>query len=490
MLFGYFTLFVALTISAVAAYYSIAGLTAIFAAAVIPIIIMGAALELGKVTAAVWLKLNWSRAKWTYKLYLVPAVAFLMILTSIGCFGFLSKAHSDQSLISGDVQSKIAIYDEKIKTAKENIESNRKQLKQMDEAVDQVMARSTSEQGADKANAIRRSQQKDRVALAKDIEANQKLIATLNDEVAPIRAEVRKVEAEVGPIKYVAALIYGDNPDSNLLERAVRWVIILIVAVFDPLALVLILAAQQSIKWEVQKRADEENTYKPDAWVADVGDPPTAKEPQADEEPLVEPLKEQYPYLFKPWVSFPSNQPPMVYKPEKKSKTVKKNKKKNKQILSVTDVEPKMAETDALVEDIKVKQLEGDYYEVNDKKYSGDVFRYMYPALAKKLSTKIEPDNVKNTVKIRSSFGTKFPDNSQKGDIFLRVDYYPNRLFKFNGDKWIEVDKTINDSYTYDEQYIQYLIEKLASGEYEIDQLSATEQDLVAEKLQKNNDKA
>ena len=128
MIFGYFTLFVALIISAVAAYYSIVGLTAIFSAAVIPIVIMGASLEVGKVTAAVWLKLNWHRANLTYKLYLVPALIFLMLLTSMGIFGFLSKAHSDQSLVSGDVQAKISVYDEKIRTAKDNIDANRLSL--------------------------------------------------------------------------------------------------------------------------------------------------------------------------------------------------------------------------------------------------------------------------------------------------------------------------------------------------------------------------
>ena len=166
----------------------------------------------------------------------------------MGIFGYLSKAHMDQSLVTGDVASKIAIYDEKIKTAKENIEANRRQLKQMDEAVDQIMGRSTDEKGADKANAVRRSQQRDRKALAVDIETNQKIISQLNEERAPIAAEVRKVEAEVGPIKYIAALLYGDNPDQNLLERAVRWVIILIVSVFDPLAILLLIAANISIR--------------------------------------------------------------------------------------------------------------------------------------------------------------------------------------------------------------------------------------------------
>ena len=176
MLFEYFTLLVALVIEAVGAYYSITGLAAIFSGAVIPILIMGASLEVGKVTAAVWLKMYWERASITYKLYLVPAVAFLMLLTSMGIFGFLSKAHSDQSLVSGDSMAKVAIYDEKINTAKDNIATNRKALKQMDEAVDQVMARSDDEKGADKAVAVRRSQQKERARLLAEIEVEQKKI--------------------------------------------------------------------------------------------------------------------------------------------------------------------------------------------------------------------------------------------------------------------------------------------------------------------------
>jgi hypothetical protein len=255
---AYLALLSGLTISAVAIWYSVAGLVSIFAAAVTPIIVMGVALEISKLIATVWLKLNWSRAPIFIRSYLLGAIAILMVITSMGIFGFLSKAHSDQSLVSGDVQSKIAVYDEKIKTAKENIEANRKQLKQMDEAVDQVMGRSTDEKGADKANSIRRSQQRDRIALAKDIEANQKQIATLNDEAAPIRAEVRKVEAEVGPIKYIAAFIYGSNPDANILEKAVTWVIIIIVSVFDPLAVILLLASQYSFQWFRKDKEDQE----------------------------------------------------------------------------------------------------------------------------------------------------------------------------------------------------------------------------------------
>jgi len=290
MILAWLLLLTGLTISAVAIYYSVVGLTAIFSAAAIPIIIMGSALEIGKLVCASWLKANWERAPRFMKYYMISAVMVLMLITSMGIFGFLSKAHNDQNLVSGDVQSKIAIYDEKIKTARENIEANRKQLKQMDEAVDQIMGRSTDEKGADKANAVRKSQQRDRQALAKDIEANQKIIASLNDEAAPIRAEIRKVEAEVGPIKYIAKFIYGDKgADENMLEQAVTWIIILIVIVFDPLAVIMLLAAQMTFGW---KKTEEDeyllhktvpHTETPDPYVADVGEKPTEEEKQPEE---------------------------------------------------------------------------------------------------------------------------------------------------------------------------------------------------------------
>ena len=246
---AYLALFSGLIISVVAEYYSILGLTAIFAAAVVPVIIMGIALGVGKISATLWLKQNWEVAPWSIRTYLAIAVAVLMLITSMGIFGFLSKAHSDQSLVSGDVLSKISVYDEKIKLAKENIDANRKSLKQLDESVDQVMGRSTDEKGADKAVALRRSQGKERTRLVAEIEAEQKTISRLNEEAAPIRAEVRKVEAEVGPIKYIAAFVYGSNPDANVLEKAVTWVIIIIVSVFDPLAVILLLASQYSFQW-------------------------------------------------------------------------------------------------------------------------------------------------------------------------------------------------------------------------------------------------
>ena len=252
---AYLALFSGLFLSLVAEYYSILGLTAIFSAAVIPVVIMGIALGLGKITATLWLKQNWSIAPWSMRGYLFAAILVLMMVTSMGIFGFLSKAHSDQSLVSGDVTAKIAVYDEKIKTSKDNIDANRKALKQMDEAVDQVMGRSSDEKGADKAVAIRKAQQKERSRLLSEITTEQTTISALNEERAPIAAEVRKVEAEVGPIKYIAAFVYGET-NEGILEKAVTWVIITLIVVFDPMAVILLLSSQISFQ-DFRKRLEE-----------------------------------------------------------------------------------------------------------------------------------------------------------------------------------------------------------------------------------------
>jgi hypothetical protein len=252
--------FTAVILSGIAAYYSVIGLIAIFSAAVLPVAIMGGSLEAAKLVVASWLYRYWKVIPFLMKAYFTSALVILMLITSMGIFGFLSKAHSDQSLVSGDVLAKISVYDEKIKTAKENIDANRKALKQMDEAVDQVMGRSQDEKGADKAVALRRGQAKERTRLLSEIAAEQKLITQLSEERAPIAAEVRKVEAEVGPLKYIAAMIYGDNPDENMLERSVRWLIILLICVFDPLAVLMLIAANltqmKQKEWKKEAEGD------------------------------------------------------------------------------------------------------------------------------------------------------------------------------------------------------------------------------------------
>ena len=507
------TLLVALSLSAVAAYYSIIGLTAIFAGAVIPVIIMGSILEVGKITTTVWLKKYWDRASWVLKLYLVPAVFALAVITSMGIFGFLSKAHMEQGVTSGDSQSKVAIYDEKIKTAKENIEANRKALKQMDEAVDQVMGRSTDEKGADKAVSIRRAQQKERSRLLSEIEAEQKKVASLSEERAPIASELRKIEAEVGPIKYIAALIYGDNTDANMLEAAVRWVIILLVIVFDPLAIALVLAANQSKEWDKEQPAYEQDdgpltTGQLEQIKATVEDTPDIDEgnrlideiekevpeviiPQEpmkfkdpgehpddyDETAIEEPVKveektlaELHPYLNNGFAHF-QGLTPMVYKPEVKVElepevvepTIKEPIEINEEELNATELS---AASEVKISAPAYKEIDGGYVIYDGKMISKDALKELQPQLFRLTADTTTP--------VTTNFGSQFPRVANKGDVFIRVDVLPNRVFRFDGRRWFEVNKDAVNSYL-DEDYIKFLVDKIDSGEYDVELLSEKE---------------
>jgi hypothetical protein len=252
----------ALALSAVAAYYSIMGLVAIFAAAALPIFIMGSLLEVSKLVVASWLYRSWREIPFLMKSYFTVALVVLMMLTSMGIFGFLSKAHLDQAVPTGDVSAKLALIDEKIKTEKENLNANRAELNQLDSQVNETISRSGNStnngasngtSGIERSIAIRRAQQKDRARILTDIGTTQTRIAKLNEERAPIASEVRKVEAEVGPIKYIAALIYEETASEDILEKAVRIVIMMIVLVFDPLAVLLLIAAN----WQMRKDKGE-----------------------------------------------------------------------------------------------------------------------------------------------------------------------------------------------------------------------------------------
>jgi hypothetical protein len=475
MFLSYITLAVALSLSVIAAYYSIAGLAAIFAAAVIPIIIMGSILEVGKVTVTLWLHEYWHRARWLMKLYLVSAVAMLMLITSMGIFGFLSKAHSDQSLVSGDVQAQIAVYDEKIKTAKDNIDANRKALKQMDEAVDQVMARSSSETGADRAVAIRRTQQKERARLLSEIQAEQKTIATLGQERAPIAAQVRKVEAEVGPIKYIAAMVYGDDTDANSLEAAVRWVIIMLVIVFDPLAIMMLLASTESMKWERQRvferlgLAPKDEEVEPEAEHPVVQDPhPTGWMFSSNSESKPEKsIFEQHPYLLKPFVHF-KDLVPMVHNPEPAAEPE----------LSDEEIHNEPPAVKAAIKLWKEQNPNKTIKDQRTKLSRGEITQLPWLALVADNELPREP---------QSGFGSEFPVDAAKGDSFVRVDRLPNEVYKHNGNGWILVDKSRTDNYTYNEAYIDYLITKIDTGEYDIDLLSDNEREQISQRLQTKN---
>lgn len=492
--FSNLTLLVALSLSSVAAWYSIIGLTAIFAGAVIPVIIMGGILEIGKITTTVWLRKYWGRAGFLLKLYLVPAVIALALLTSMGIFGFLSKAHMEHGINTGDSQAKLSLYDEKIKTQRDNIELARKALTQMDNQVDQRLSRGDSENSAERAVQIRRQQAGERTKLQKDIGDAQKEIAKLNEERAPIAAENRKVEAEVGPIKYIAALIYGDNADNNMLESAVRWVIILLVIVFDPLAIALVLAANASKEWD---KEDEEGdsplgnetpstpTVTEPAYEPDDG-PLTDDQIEQIKESVNEPINcymcstelmnapgiglfcpnklcdvkdniseepksllEQHPYLSKPFVSFDVK--PMV---APKEGTVEET------------------NTEVVIESVKpYKELEGGYVVFEDKHYQKEALKSLRPDIFM-----VTADSQRT---ISTNFGIKFPNEANKGDVFVRVDSLPNRVYKYDGRKWIEIQKEQSDTYLHNQNYIKYLVEKIEKGEYDLDLLSETEKEQI-----------
>jgi len=363
MFFGIITFLTALTISGVAIYYSVAGLAAIFAAAVIPIIVMGVSLEVGKLVTAVWLHRNWSRASWWLKSYLSIAVFVLMFITSMGIFGFLSKAHIEQTSLSQEQVALIDTLNDKETRSQGKIDRWRGELDRLlkgedvrvdsliekeQEGLDKIYARIKEAKDALRADAkfeieqqqLRIKQAQDRrdaeiaaaekkfegtlggskqyeeaVTKAKNnelsvasraqaeilkintkldedlakidakyateiaginkrindlrnqansktediegrivelegfIETEQKVIDAVNEEKFGYEKEYRKLEAEVGPIKYIAEFVYGEQADQNLLEAAVRWVIIIIIFVFDPLAVLLLIASQYTFNW-------------------------------------------------------------------------------------------------------------------------------------------------------------------------------------------------------------------------------------------------
>ena len=242
----------ALSLSAIAEFYSIMGLIAIFSGAATSIMIMGGILGVAKLVLTSWLYRNWKETSLLLKSYFIVAIFILMSLTSMGIFGYLSKAHLDQGITSGDAVAAVALFDEKIKLEKENINAARKTLSQLDSQVDAALSRSTDTAGADKSSIIRKSQAKERSKLVDEIGASQKAITSLNEERAPKAVELRKVEAEVGPIKYIAALIYEDSTNQDTLEKAVRAIILLIVTVFDPLAVLMLIAYNQSVSQRIQ----------------------------------------------------------------------------------------------------------------------------------------------------------------------------------------------------------------------------------------------
>ena len=242
---GWLTLIVAIAISGVAAWYSIVGLMAIFAAAAIPIAVMGGVLEVGKLLTASWLYQNWQTCPKLLKGYLTASVVVLMFITSMGIFGFLSKAHIDQTLVGGDNSLEIRAIDQQIEREQRRIKDAEMVITQLDKAVETLIEYDRI-RGPEGAIAVRESQRVERGSLAGIISEASDAIKRLRDDVRPLQKQQLQLEAEVGPIKYIAALFYEDT-NKSVLEEAVRWVIITIIFVFDPLAVLLIICANMTL---------------------------------------------------------------------------------------------------------------------------------------------------------------------------------------------------------------------------------------------------
>ena len=239
------TFVTSLAIASVAAWYSIIGLTAIFSAAVIPIIIMGIVLEIGKLVAASWVYTYWKETAKLLRAYLVSAVVILMLITSMGIYGFLSKSHIDAGVGTNQTYVKVERLDSRIQSEQRVIDRAEKQLRTLDDALERYIELGAVSKGLKK----REEQEPERKLLQSTINKSQNNIDVYLDEKSDYELEIRNFEVEVGPLKYIAALIYGDDAKS-MLDETVRYVILLLIFVFDPLAVLLLIAANQSYRKE------------------------------------------------------------------------------------------------------------------------------------------------------------------------------------------------------------------------------------------------
>jgi hypothetical protein len=682
---AWLTLVTALTISGVAIYYSVSGLAAIFSAAVIPIIIMGGVLEVSKLVTAVWLHRYWGIATWWLKTYLSIAVLVLMLITSIGIFGFLSKAHDTASgnateaiatvqRIDGQIareENRIEILEDRIAglnsgdgfdvsgsitqqqeiiagargAVQADIDYNQTQITAINERLDRDLEALETSLTADiqvqtdklvpldelvasyrdeedsgfinrtdnrgEAERVLQEQKPERDAIATEItrlrdsardreselrreasvavreaqgnindyraqtqdtvdaataEINRlrqqsnssqdddleqidewnltidgiyNTIDSLRDEKFESEQAVRLVESEVGPIRYIAEFFTGtEDADASLLETAVSWLIMVIIFVFDPLAVLLLIASQYTFE---QRRKENPSLEKPEppeepdpqplgegfdmdpfgmadqlieddeveedykAMKEDIqSSPPSAVDDAANImsgfdldftklEPSIAEAKE----AFENWelskfhkkleeeVSVENDQvlepvpEPVVKSPITTNPEFQAKIDETKKAFKEYEGNKKVEEEEKVVDAPRVSQgvtyekiRDSEYYiDPEGKQIHENALKAQHPNLF------LQADS--GARQAGTSFGTAFPMIAVKGDIFVRVDQMPNRVYKFEGKDWMEIDKDYSDSYTFDEEYIKYIIAQIKTGEYDIDLLSEAERHQV-----------
>lgn len=248
----YLTLFTAIVLASCAAYFSIAGLATIFSGAFLAVAFMASILEFAKLVSAAWLHYEWEKVSLLMRTYFISAIALLMLITSMGIFGYLSKAHIETTVNEGGNNSlSIEILQRKIKNQEGIVSDSEKVLAQLDASV-QKLIESDRIRGNQGAIALRQSQKRERDELTTNINQALAEIEKLQLELLPLQRKQLELEVEVGPLKYVAELIYGaDAP--NHYDSAVRWVILIIVFVFDPLAIMLLIVSTAAFKRDLKK---------------------------------------------------------------------------------------------------------------------------------------------------------------------------------------------------------------------------------------------
>jgi hypothetical protein len=236
-----------ISLSAVAGFYSIVGLTAIFSGAFWPIIILGTVLEIAKLVSVSWLHYNWKIASRAVRSYLIFAILILMFITSMGIFGFLSKAHIEQQLkIDTGIVTEIPKLDLQIKIKTDQITDLKLQIDQIDKAVAAINDKGKTSRDAQLSLDAAKREKSKRDELTRKIADIQKEVTEIKTQKLSLETEVKKIEVEVGPIKYVAELLFDSN-DTKILDKTVRIVIIILISVIDPLAIFLLIAFNLSV---------------------------------------------------------------------------------------------------------------------------------------------------------------------------------------------------------------------------------------------------
>ena len=503
MFFGILTLLTALSMATVAAVFAIYGIIAIFAGMPQFALVMGAVIELGKIVGVSWLYRNWNEPT-KIKYFMAPLVLVAMLLTSMGIFGLLSKAHLEQTSPVANNEIQIERLDQQIAREQSRIIDAEQVISQLDQSV-QALIEFDRIRGPDGAIAVRESQADQREVLRLTIDTAQTEVDGLEDQKLELTQQLRAIELEVGPIKYIAELIYNDGQDRT--EEAVRWVIIAFIFVFDPMAILLLMAANYTLdqrkklplvaempkqepivenkeETDVKETTEELNNDTDTTDDTNTSDSTIQPDPESEPEPEPEPIRQE-PAAgtndLQETVTITDERDTVSLQPEG---TIDIITSVQDQPASITEVKKddikKVENKEIVTEGITLAcDVGGGYIEYNNHLFQKDALKEIKPEL---FSLRTDGPTMPS-----SSFGTQFPKIAKKKDIFVRVDVIPNRVYRFEGTKWIEINKDLSSTYLYDQEYIKYLVDKIDKGEYDIDLLSDQEKIQIEDFLSSQN---